>query len=151
MESMSIIYLDYNCFQRGFDDSRQFRIRIEALACQEIYANAENGKFELVWSFMHEDETYLCPVPERKEAVWRLASLCKIRIGPDEEIRTLAQSLQDRSGLSSKDAIHIACAIYAGADAFLTCDDRLIKQAQRLDLNMTVINPVEYVRQGMIQ
>jgi len=124
---------------------------MEALACQEIFANAENGKLKLAWSFMHEDETYLCPVPERKEAVWRLASLCKIRIGPDEEIRTLAQSFQDKSGLSSKDAIHVACAIHAGADAFLTCDDRLIKQAQRLDLNMTVANPVEYVRQGMIR
>lgn len=43
---MSIIYLDYNCFQRGFDDPRQFRIRMEALACQEIFANAENGKLE---------------------------------------------------------------------------------------------------------
>ena len=145
-----MIYLDYNCLQRGFDDPRQFRIRMEMLACQEIFANAENDRLELVWSFMHEDETYLCPLPERKEAVWRLAALCKVRIGPHDDIRKLAQSLQERSKLSAKDAVHIACAVYAGADVFLTCDDRLIKQAQRLDLRMKIANPIEYVRWGMI-
>ena len=34
---MDLIYLDYNCFQRGFDDPRQIRIQMEALACQEIF------------------------------------------------------------------------------------------------------------------
>jgi hypothetical protein len=33
---MHLLYLDYNCFQRGFDDPGQVRIQIEALACQEI-------------------------------------------------------------------------------------------------------------------
>lgn len=145
-----MIYLDYNCFQRGFDDPRQVRIRMEMLACEEIFANAESGKLELAWSFMHEDETYLCPLPERREAVWRLATLCKVRIGPHEDICTLAQSLQERSRLSAKDAVHIACAIYVKADVFLTCDDRLIKQAQCLDLSVKIANPIEYVRRGMI-
>ena len=36
-----LIYLDYNCFQRGFDDLRQTRIKMEALACQEILTQAE--------------------------------------------------------------------------------------------------------------
>ena len=143
---MTVIYLDYNCFQRGFDDLQQFRIRMEALACQEIFANAENGKLELAWSFMHEDETYLCPLPERKEAVWKLAELCKIRIGPHEDIRELAKSYQERSNISAKDSVHIACAIYAEAEVFLTCDDRLIKQAQHLSLHIKVANPIEYVR-----
>jgi hypothetical protein len=31
-----LLYLDYNCFQRGFDDITQTRIKIEAIACQEI-------------------------------------------------------------------------------------------------------------------
>ena len=58
---MTIVYLDYNCFQRGFDDSRQIRIQMEALACQEIFERAEAGQIQLVWSFMHEDETAICP------------------------------------------------------------------------------------------
>ncbi|MGK7918877.1 MAG: hypothetical protein AB4080_02550, partial [Trichodesmium sp.] len=60
---MDLIYLDYNCFQRGFDDPRQTRIQMEALACQELFIRAEVGTIKLVWSFMHLDETNLCPFP----------------------------------------------------------------------------------------
>jgi hypothetical protein len=41
---MDLIYLDYNCFQRGFDDFRQIRIQMEALACQEIFVKAERDE-----------------------------------------------------------------------------------------------------------
>jgi hypothetical protein len=144
---MDSIYLDYNCFQRGFDDPRQIRIQMEALACQEIFLRAEEGKVRLVWSFMHEDETMLCPFPTRRYEVMRLATLCKIRVGPREEVYKLAKSLQKRGRLSAKDAVHMACAVHAGANAFLTCDDKLIKSAKRLKLALVVMNPVDYVQQ----
>ena len=144
---MDLIYLDYNCFQRGFDDPRQVRIQMEALACQEIFIRAEEDKVRLIWSFMHEDETILCPFPERKYGVLRLAVLCKVRVGPEEEVYNLAKSFQEEGRLSAKDAIHLACASYIGADAFLTCDDRLIRQAKRLNLETAVMNPVDYIRQ----
>jgi len=124
---------------------------MEALACEEIFARVEDEAIELTWSFMHEDETRLCPFPERKEAILRLAALCKIRIGPYEEIRELARSFQQKCGLSAKDAIHLACADYANADVFLTCDDNLIKQARRLKLSMKIVNPIDYVRREMIE
>jgi hypothetical protein len=44
---MEVIYLDYNCFQRGFDDPRQIKIRLEALACQEIFSKAEGKQVNL--------------------------------------------------------------------------------------------------------
>jgi predicted nucleic acid-binding protein len=142
-----LIYLDFNCFQRGFDDPSQFRIEMEALACQEIFARAEMGKVRLVWSFMHLDEVTLCPFPERRHAVVRLADLCPARVGPHNEIYELAKSLQERAGFSSKDSIHLACAIDAKADAFITCDDRLIKRAKRNAIDEIVImNPVDYIR-----
>ncbi len=144
---MDLIYLDYNCFQRGFDNPRQVRIQIEALACQEIFLKAERGQVRLVWSFMHEDETILCPFPERKYEALRLAVLCKVRVGPHEEIRRVAQSLEEQARLSAKDALHLACASYVGADAFLTCDDSLIRQVKQLNLKMVVTNPVDYIRE----
>lgn len=52
-----------------------------------------------------------------------------------------------KGGLLAKDAIHLACASYINADFFLTCDDRLIKQAKRLKLEIVVMNPVDYIRQ----
>ena len=143
---MDLIYLDYNCFQRGFDDPRQVRIRMEALACQEIFVRAEEGEVRLVWSFMHEDETLLCPFPERKYEIFRLATLCKLRVGPREEIYKLAKSFEKEEGLSAKDAVHLACASHAGANFFLTCDDILIRRAERLKLEMKILNPVDYIR-----
>jgi predicted nucleic acid-binding protein len=46
----------------------------------------------------------------------------------------LERSLEfEKLGLSGMDAVHIACAEEAHADCFVTCDDRLIKQLQKID------------------
>jgi hypothetical protein len=142
-----LVYLDYNCFQRGFDDPAQVRIQMESLACQEVFARAARGEIILAWSFMHEDETILCPFPTRRQEAFRLATLCQVRVAPVEAIRTLAQSIEAQSGLSAKDALHLACAVQAEAVCFVTCDDGLIRQAKRLQLSMEILNPVDYVRQ----
>ncbi len=144
---MDLIYLDYNCFQRGFDDPAQIRIQMEAMACQEIFIRAERAECQLVWSFMHEDENLLCPFPDRKFEVMRLSTLCEVRIGPEDEIRDLALSFERKAKLSAKDAVHLACAVYAKAAVFLTCDDGLLKRAKRLKLTISLMNPVDYVRQ----
>jgi predicted nucleic acid-binding protein len=96
---------------------------------------------------MHEDETILCPFPERKYEAFRLATLCRVRVGPAEEIYILAQAFQAKGGLSAKDAVHLACASFIKAVFFLTCDDPLRKRAQRLNLEIVVMNPVDYIRQ----
>lgn len=145
---MDLIYLNYNCFQRGFDDFRQVKIQMEALACEEIFARAERKKIKLVWSFMHEDENILCPFVERRIEVYRLSALCEVRIGPKKEIYNLAKDFQQKANLSSKDAIHLACAYYAKGSYFLTCDDNLIKQVKKLNLEMIVVNPVDYIREA---
>jgi predicted nucleic acid-binding protein len=143
---VDIIYLDYNCFQRGFDDPRQVKIQMEALACEAVFLRAEKREIKLVWSFMHEDENIFCPFMERKLEVAKLSVLCKIKVEAHEEIIRLAKDFQEKVRLSSKDAVHLACAYYARSRFFLTCDDDLIKRAQRLNLAMNIMNPVEYIR-----
>ncbi len=142
---MDLIYLDYNCFQRGFDDPHQIKIQLEALACEEIFIRAERKEVKLVWSFMHKDENILCPFSERKYEIFRLVTLCKVRVGPKEEIYNLATSFQEKGRCSAKDAVHLACACYVKASFFLTCDDRLIKKAGRLKLEVMVMNPLDYI------
>jgi predicted nucleic acid-binding protein len=144
---MELIYLDYNCFQRGFDDPRQVKIQIEALACEEIFRKAEEKSIKLIWSFMHEDENILCPFLERKLAVYRLSTLCSARVGPDKKIYIITKDFQKRANLTAKDAIHLACAYYAKCEYFLTCDDDLIRRAKRLNLEIKIMNPVEYIRE----
>jgi predicted nucleic acid-binding protein len=142
---VNLIYLDYNCFQRRFDDPSQTRIQMEALACQEIFNHAEAQIVQLIWSFMHDDETRLCPFPERQDFAWELSSLCQIRIGPEDAIYALAQSLMQQGKFSAKDILHISCAVYAQANLFLTCDDALLRQAKKLQLTCEVMNPVDYI------
>ena len=140
------IYLDYNCFQRGFDDLKQTRIKMEAIACQEIFTQAERNKVTLIWSFMHQDETLLCPFPQRKYAVLTMANVCRIKIPPKVEIVELAKSFQTQTKLSSKDAVHVAAAEYIKADFLLSCDDNLIKQALKLNIQIFILNPIDYIR-----
>jgi predicted nucleic acid-binding protein len=143
---MDLIYLDYNCFQRRFDDPSQIRIQLEALACEEIFLRAEIEEVQLAWSFMHEDETLLCPFPNRLNVAFILSTLCKTRIGPEEQIYESAQEFQRISKITSKDAIHLACANFIKSDYFLSCDSRLVSQAKKLGLKMTILNPVDYIR-----
>ncbi|MBF0505579.1 MAG: PIN domain-containing protein [Nitrospirae bacterium] len=144
---MDILYLDYNCFQRGFDDPGQIKIRLEALACEEIFAKAESKEIKLVWSFMHEDENTLCPFMERKIEVQRLSVLCGVKVNPDKDIYDLAINFQKKGALSSKDAIHLACAYHIKSRFLITCDEEFITRAKRLNLDIKVINPVDYIRE----
>jgi predicted nucleic acid-binding protein len=115
---MDLIYVDYNCFQRGFDDPSSIKIQMEALTCEEIFRKAERKEIELVWSFMHEDENILCPFMERKLVVEKLSTICHKRVGPKEEVLRIAKEFQQKANLSSKDAIHLACAKYVGCKYF---------------------------------
>ncbi len=148
---MNLIYLDYNCFQRGFDDLSQLRIHLESLACQEIFQRAEKKKIQLVWSFMHLDETMLCPISERSHEALRLSKICKMQIGPDNRILKKAESILREYRLSSKDAIHVACAMNVKADYFLTCDDEIIKRTKKYSGKTKIMNPVDFIRIEVIK
>lgn len=58
----------------------------------------------------------------------------------------LAQTFQRKANLTAKDAIHLACAEFIQASAFITCDDSLIKRAKRPNLSIMFANPVDYIR-----
>ena len=96
----------------------------------------------LAWSFMHEDENILCLFIERKLSVIHLSALCNKRIGPDDKILDRAKEFQQKANLSSKDAIHIACADYFGCRYFITCDEVLLKRSKRLNLNIEIMKNV---------
>jgi predicted nucleic acid-binding protein len=95
---------------------------------------------------MHEDETLLCPFPDRLNVAFILSTLCKMRIGPEEQIYESSLEFQRRSKMTSKDAIHLACALFIKADYFLSCDNRLVSQAKKFGLKMKILNPVDYIR-----
>lgn len=143
---MDRVYLDYNCFQRPFDDPANARIQIEAVACIEVIRWADEHEIELIWSFMHEDEARLCPFPERRLATLRLAQICARRQEPTERIRRQALTLVNEQRLSPKDALHLAAALAARATHLLTCDDAFLRRAARAKPDLELMNPVDYLR-----
>jgi predicted nucleic acid-binding protein len=49
-------------------------------------------------------------------------------------------------GLRPKDAAHIACAIYAAADCFLTTDKKILNKPAA---GVQILNPVDFVRRHL--
>lgn len=48
-----------------------------------------------------------------------------------------------KNGVKSADAIHVACAILAKCDFFITTDDRLLRYKSDL---ISIVDPVEFIR-----
>ena len=105
---------------------------MEALACQEIFNRAEGRTVQLI--------------PDRQAVAFELSTLCQVRIGPEDAIYTLAQSFSQQGKFSAKDILHVASAVCGQADCFITCDDLLLRQAKKLDLSLSILNPVDYIQ-----
>lgn len=51
----------------------------------------------------------------------------------------------EKNGIKSEDALHIACAISAKCDYFITTDYKLIKKTANMR-NIQVMNPLDFIR-----
>ena len=138
------IYLDVCCLCRPFDDQTIHRIRMETEAVTEILKRCMND-WELVGSEAIESEIGEISDPERMENVESLLQFVKNRVVVDDAIEDRARTFH-RCGLDPFDALHLACADYAGA-VFLTTDDALIKMIKRHKDKITtsVQNPVQWL------
>jgi predicted nucleic acid-binding protein len=148
---MTTLYLDMNIYNRPFDDQSQMRIRLETVAITMIFALIESGYFSVQWSFVLEYENSRNPFPERRALVRYLAQSCDSTIEPDESIRGLAKQLSESHRVRGRDALHLACAELSRCHYLVTCDDRLVRQGQRLRekgmLELRVINPIDLLQE----
>ena len=151
---MAKIYCDMNIYNRGFDDQKQYRIQLETIATGILLGEIELGYHSLFWSFILADENKRNPYQQRRQGIEIMSRLCgENKIFASEEIKILANKIQQLSSSKPKDALHIACAEYAKCDYFVTCDDRLVKTIQsnkeKIGLSLVIINPVDLVRKEM--
>ena len=137
------IYLDNCVFNRPFDDQSQIRIKLETEAKFYIQAQIKQNNLVLVWSYVIELENTHNPFAERQSAIDQWQSLAQVDISETENVLNTARSLLSL-GLKSKDALHIACAIEAEADYFITTDDLIIKKAQELQ-QIQVVDPLDFI------
>ena len=95
----------------------------------------------LVISFVSEMENEANPFIERKHSISDFFRFATKSVPPSPEAEQLADRLS-KAGLKTKDASHLACAIFGGCDYFLTTDDRLLKYQ---DDRIKIMNPTEFV------
>ena len=132
------IYLDTSVYNRPFDDQTQPRIWLETLALALILQLVEAGEATLVNSSVLEFENSKNPFSPRQDWMARCLEQATAYQRVDASIREHAETLEGY-GLRA-----VACAEAAGADYFLTCDDRLLKKQKYI--NISSMNPLGFVQ-----
>ena len=141
-----LLYLDLNCFNRPFDDQIQDRIASETTAAFSILQRIIDGTDHLAWSAVLEFENSQHPLMDRRTEIARWAQPAVVNVAISGQVSARAHTLIE-AGFGTLDAAHVAYAEAAACDCFLTCDDRLIRRARRVQLAVRVQNPVEYVEE----
>ena len=137
-----LVYLDNCCFNRPFDDQSQLTVRMETEAKLYVQERVMLRVLSLAWSFVLDYENSMNTDADVKAqiALWR--ELASVRCVLDNEVQAKAHDLM-ALGLKQMDAAHVACAIRANADFFLTVDKRILNKPIT---GITVINPIDFVR-----
>ena len=141
------IYLDVCCFNRPYDDQTQLRIELETKAKLHVQQKIVEGKFVLVSSVILEFENNNTPYPLRKLAINDFLKHAEEYVEENGAVVDLAKEISD-TGVKPKDAAHVACAIHAGCDYFLSTDDRLLKYK---DSRIQIMNPVDFIVKDGVQ
>jgi hypothetical protein len=92
-------------------------------------------------SIVAEYENSQNPFPLRKAWVARCLELHKDRVGINRDIIERA-GRREADGIPALVSLHLACAEVAGAEYFLTCDDRVMG---RYAGSLKVLNPLDLV------
>ncbi len=140
------IYLDNCCYNRPYDDQTQIRISLETQAKLYIQEMIKNNDIELVTSYVLEFENSNNRFRQKKETIQKFMDDNEsfyVGVEKSYQVNTIANDIQ-QTGVKEKDACHIACAMLAECDYFISTDDRLLKyQTNKIKL----VTPEEFIRE----
>lgn len=138
------VYLDICCFNRPFDDQLQLRIRLESEAKLGIQEKIRSGAIGLVWSYVLDYENGQNPYQERNLQIADFKKYSMEDVEENPKLTEYAEHLVEK-GLHQMDSLHIACAIHAESDYFLTTDDRILKKSGLFD-TISIIDPIGFIK-----
>lgn len=141
---MMKIYLDNCCFNRPYDDQTQIRISLETQAKLYVQELIKKGKLQMTTSYILWYENSQNPYETKRTAISQFIqkySTEYIDINVSDIIKNKAAEIM-KTGIKTKDAYHVACAIFASCDCFLSTDYRLLKyQTDKIQM----LNPIDFV------
>ena len=121
------VYLDCCAYNRPFDDQSNNITRIETEAKLVIQQMVKDNKLTLIWSDVLDYENFDNPFDERRDKIGEWALLASIKVEMNEVVYENAK-IYMKNGLKQKDAAHIACAVYANGDYFITVDKKILNE-----------------------
>lgn len=139
------IYLDNCCYNRPYDDQAQMRIHLETEAKLYIQKMIVEGEVYLTTSYVLEYENSRNRVQSKRQAIADFISENEsyyVGVERREVIEQEAELIM-QTGVKEKDALHVACSIYARCDYFVTTDDRLLKYQSS---EVAIVTPGEFIR-----
>lgn len=144
------VYLDNCCFNRPYDDQSQLRISLETQAKLYIQNLIKNKQIKIVTSYILHYENSQNPFDMRRYAIAEFMknnSAIHIDIDKAESIKKKAEDII-RTGIKTKDAYHVACAIEADCDYFLSTDDRLLKYKTEV---IELLDPIDFIKKWEVE
>lgn len=130
---------------RSFTGRRRRHICLEAQAKLHIQDMIRQSLVELVTSFVLDFEnSNNRSMPKRMAIEKFMKDYATLYVSNKhgDQIAKIADSVME-TGVKEKDAYHVACAIMADCDYFVTTDDRLLKyQSEKINL----VTPEEFIR-----
>jgi predicted nucleic acid-binding protein len=138
------VYLDNCCYNRPFDDQGHMSVQLETQAKLWIQGLIKDDKVSLVVSFFSLFENNANKDLDKAEHIAEFFENATVYIDETHlsEVRGLRDEIMSM-GIKHKDAIHLAAAIVANSDYFITTDKRVLKyKSERINS----INPIEFIR-----
>lgn len=140
------IYLDNCCYNRPYDDQSQLMVSIETQCKLWIQKMIREGSYELVSSYMLRYECINSPFMDRKRAIIQFIDKYADYIVDVDRKNLIEERAQDimSTGIKFKDACHVASAIFAGCDYFISTDKRLLRYKSE---EIKLVSPVEFLEE----
>ena len=140
------VYLDNCCYNRPYDDQTSTTISLETQAKLKIQELIKKQKIELVTSYMLAYENNANPFEMRRTTISEFINENEtvfVSVNSVEHVETKAKEIMN-TGIKFKDACHVASAILAGADCFISTDYRLLKYVTN---DIKIMNPLDFIRE----
>ena len=138
------VYLDNCSYNRPFDDQNQQRIYLDTQAKLRIQKLISDGKLLLSCSYVSRYENGNSPYSKNKAMIEKFFENATDIVDIDKaDIVEIRANEIMKYGVKAKDALHIACAIEAKCDFFITTDSGILKKYKNGGIK--ICSPVEFI------
>lgn len=100
-----------------------------------------------MWSYILDYENNQNPYQERKVRIKKWKEYAIEDMEESSEVIETAKELNEK-GFQKIDSLHIACAIIAKCEYFLTTDDQILKRARLLN-DININDPIGFVKETL--